>query len=60
MTKLAEVATVAASIADEMDLQPQMSIRAPTLRLLLTGTTTVSDLVYAARLEQWLREHEPD
>ena len=60
MSKLAEVATVAASIADEMDHQPQIAIRLPTLRLTLAAPTTVADLVYAARLEQWLREHEPD
>jgi serine/threonine-protein kinase len=60
MAKLAEVATVAASIGDEMDHHPQISMRIPTLRLVLAGTTTVTDLVFAARLEQWLREHEPD
>jgi eukaryotic-like serine/threonine-protein kinase len=60
MSKLAEVASVAASIADEMDQQPQMSMRIPTLRLTLVGPTAVTDLVYAARLEQWLREHSPD
>ena len=60
MSKLAEVATVAASIADEVDLQPQITMRMPTLRLTLSGPITVTDLVYAARLEQWLREHEPD
>jgi serine/threonine-protein kinase len=60
MAKLAEVATVAASIADEMDHPPQMAIRIPTLRLTLSGPTTVTDLVFAARLEQWLREHEAD
>ncbi len=60
MSKLAEVATVAASIGDEMDHHPQIAMRIPTLRLSLAGPSTVTDLVYAARLEQWLREHEPD
>lgn len=60
MSKLADVATVAASIADDMDRHPQLSMRIPTLRLTLGGPSTATDLVYAARLEQWLREHEPD
>lgn len=60
MSKLAAVASVAASIGDDMDHHPQLSMSIPTLRLSLAGPSTVTDLVYAARLEQWLREHEPD
>jgi serine/threonine protein kinase len=56
-TKLAEVVASAAAIADEMELQPRLAIEYPHLRLVLPNAASVVELVFAARLEQWLREH---
>jgi pterin-4a-carbinolamine dehydratase len=56
MQKLASVVAMAAAIADEMDHQPVISIDVPCLRLTIPNAATVHDLVFAARLEQWLRD----
>jgi len=57
MQQLASVVAMAAAIADEMDHQPRISIDPPRLLLTIPEVGTVHDLVFAARIEQWLREH---
>jgi serine/threonine protein kinase len=57
LAKLAQIVTAAAKIADEMDHPPRMAIEKRALRITLIDVGTVLDMVYAARLEQWLREH---
>jgi serine/threonine-protein kinase len=57
MTKLSAVVAQAAAIADEMDHQPSISIALPHLRVTIAKANTVIDLVFAARLEQWLRDN---
>jgi serine/threonine-protein kinase len=56
MHKLASIVTNAAAIADEMEHHPKIAIEFPRLRLTIPSAGAVLDLVYAARLEQWLRE----
>ena len=56
-TMLSDVVTTAAQIADELELQPRIAIEYPHLRLVLPNAGSVVELVFAARLEQWLREH---
>jgi pterin-4a-carbinolamine dehydratase len=56
MKKLAAVVSAAATIADEMEMQPRISIEYPRLRLSLAKVSTVVDLVFAARIEAWLRD----
>ena len=59
MVKAAEVAAQAAVIADQMDHHPQIVIEYPGVTLRIhthdAKAITVTDLVFAARLEQWLR-----
>jgi eukaryotic-like serine/threonine-protein kinase len=57
LTKLAQIVAFAASIADELELQPRVAIEYPRLRLVLPNASAVVELVFAARIEQWLREH---
>jgi serine/threonine-protein kinase len=57
LTRLATVINSAAAIADEMELQPRVAIEYPHLRIAIPGAETVIELVFAARLEQWLREN---
>jgi serine/threonine-protein kinase len=57
MKKLAQAFTAAAEIADEMDQQPRVSIEFPRLRLTIPKATAVVDLVFAARVEAWLRDN---
>ncbi len=57
MTKLAGAVGSAASIADEMEHHPTISIEFPHLRLTIARATNVVDLVFAARLEAWLRDN---
>jgi 4a-hydroxytetrahydrobiopterin dehydratase len=61
MTKLVGIVAQAAVIADEMDHHPQIAIEYPYLRLVIraydANAITVLDLVFAARLEQWLRDN---
>ena len=61
MTKLVGIVAQAAAIADEMDHHPQITIDYPYLRLVIhayePNAITVLDLVFAARLEQWLRDN---
>jgi serine/threonine-protein kinase len=57
LTELAAVITQAARVADEMELQPRFAVEYPHLRLVIANAAGVAELVFAARLEQWLREH---
>jgi hypothetical protein len=57
MSKLASVVSAAATIADEMEMQPRLSIEYPRLRMSIAKVSTVVDLVFAARVEAWLRDH---
>ena len=61
MTKLAAAIHHTATIADEMDHQPKILVEAPRMTLTIHAydgnAITVLDLVFAARLEQWLREN---
>jgi len=57
MTKLASAIQHLASIADEIDHQPHVVIEYPRLTVTLRpdrGSITVLELVFAARIEQWL------
>jgi eukaryotic-like serine/threonine-protein kinase len=56
MGKLAAVVTHAAAISDEMEHYPLIALELPRLRVTIPAVGAVMDLVYAARLEQWLRE----
>jgi serine/threonine-protein kinase len=56
-TKLASVIGQAGAIADEMELQPRISVEYPHLQVVLPNAASVVELVFAARLEQWLRDH---
>jgi serine/threonine-protein kinase len=58
LTRLAEVIAAAAAIADEMELQPRIAIEYPQLRVALADAASVAELVFAARLEHWLRDHD--
>ncbi len=57
MKKLAAAFSFAAEIADEMEQQPRLAIDFPRLRLTIPKATAVVDLVFAARLEAWLRDN---
>ncbi|HEY5952479.1 MAG TPA: serine/threonine-protein kinase, partial [Kofleriaceae bacterium] len=57
LSKLADVIAYVAQIADEMELQPRIAIDYPHLRIVLPNGTSVVELVFAARVEQWLRDH---
>jgi len=57
MTKLAEAIHQTAAIADEVDLYPHVVVDVPRLTVTIRpdrGSITVLELVFAARLEQWL------
>jgi serine/threonine protein kinase len=56
-TKLAAVVVEVAQIADEMELQPRIAIEYPHLRVVMPNAASVVELVFAARVEQWLREN---
>jgi pterin-4a-carbinolamine dehydratase len=60
VAKLATVVAQAGALADEMEIQPVIIVEPPRLYLTLRAhdgkALTVSDLVFAARLEQWMRE----
>jgi len=60
MKNLVAAATHAAEISDEMELYPTISVEIPKLTLAIhaynADSIAVIDLIYAARLEQWLRE----
>jgi serine/threonine protein kinase len=57
MTKLAQVIERAATIADEIDHPPKIMIEFPHLKLTIAKAIAVIDLVFAARLEQYLCEN---
>jgi len=60
MVKAVEVAAAAAKLADEMDHHPRIVIEYQGITLSIhthdASGITMMDLVYAARLERWLRE----
>jgi pterin-4a-carbinolamine dehydratase len=60
MKELAAVADHAAELADELDHHPVIIIASRRLELTIRTDDqdgiTVLDLIFAARLEQWLRE----
>ncbi len=59
MTKTGQVAAYAGALADELDHHPDIALAYAGLTLAIhthdRKAITVLDLVYAARLEQWLR-----
>ena len=59
MTKAGKVAAYAGALADELDHHPRMVIEYKRFELTIhthdKQAITVLDLVFAARLEQWLR-----
>ena len=59
MTKTGQVAAYAGALADELDHHPNISLEYAGLTLSIhthdKNAITVLDLVFAARLEQWLR-----
>jgi pterin-4a-carbinolamine dehydratase len=59
MTKTGIVAAYAGALADELGHHPKLVLEAARMRLSIrthdSNAVTVLDLVYAARLEQWLR-----
>ena len=55
LARLANVIASAAEIADEMGHLPRVIVEPPHLVLVLRDASEVADLVFAARLEQWLR-----
>lgn len=61
MSRTAEAALHAAKLADELDHHPRIVIEYGKLTLGIhthdVKAITILDLVYAARLEQWLRDH---
>jgi serine/threonine protein kinase len=60
MAKLSQVIAYASTVADEIDHQPMIAVRAPKLTLTIKAydgkAIAVLDLVFAARIEQWLRD----
>jgi pterin-4a-carbinolamine dehydratase len=60
MARYGEIAAYAALIADEMDHHPKIVLEYGKLTLAIhthdTQAITVTDLVFAARLETWLRD----
>ena len=57
MRKLARATSYAADLAEELDDHPSVVIEYPRLQMKLAAGSAIVTLVFAARLEQWLREH---
>jgi pterin-4a-carbinolamine dehydratase len=57
MVKLGAVIGGIAAIADEMEHHPKLEVAFPHLRMTLPTAMTVVDLVFAARVEAWLRDN---
>ncbi|MGE5187140.1 MAG: serine/threonine-protein kinase [Acidobacteriota bacterium] len=55
LARLAQVIATAGEIADDMGHLPRIVVEPPHLVLSLRDASEVVDLVFAARLEQWLR-----
>jgi len=59
MAKAAAIATTAAKLADEMDHHPTITLEYKGITLAIhthdANGITMTDMVYAARLERWLR-----
>lgn len=59
MTKYGEAAAYASRLADELDHHPRIELAYGGMNLMIythdKNAITVTDLVYAARLEKWLR-----
>ena len=62
MARYGAIAAQATTLADEIDHHPRITLEYKKLTLAIhthdTGTITLTDLVYAARLEAWLRERK--
>jgi len=57
MAKLASVIGGIAAISDEMEHFPKVQLAHPRLRVTIPTAMTVVDLVFAARVEAWLRDN---
>jgi pterin-4a-carbinolamine dehydratase len=59
MAKYGEAAAFASQLADEMDHHPRIELAYGGMNLMIhthdKNAITITDLVYAARLERWLR-----
>ena len=59
MAKAADIAATAAKLADQMDHHPTITLEYKGITLAIhthdAGGITMTDMVYAARLERWLR-----
>jgi 4a-hydroxytetrahydrobiopterin dehydratase len=59
MAKAAELVTTAAKLADQMDHHPTITVEYKGITLAIhthdVGGITMTDMVYAARFERWLR-----
>lgn len=62
MTRTGKVAAFAGALADELNHHPTITLTYPGLTLAIhtheKGAVTVLDVIYAARLERWLRTNE--
>ncbi len=61
MSRCGEAAAYAAKLADEIDHHPRIVLEYAGMTLAIqthdAAAITVTDMVYAARLERWLRAH---
>ncbi len=57
MVKLAAVISGVAAIADEMEHHPKLEVAFPHLKLTIASAMATVDLVFAARVEAWLRDN---
>jgi pterin-4a-carbinolamine dehydratase len=61
MTKTGAAAAFAGALADRLDHHPKIVLEYPGMSLSINthdaNAITVTDLVYAAKLEQWLRDN---
>jgi pterin-4a-carbinolamine dehydratase len=60
MSRTGVAAAYAATLADEIDHHPRIVLERATMTLTITNqgeSISVLDLVYAARIEQWLRSN---
>ncbi|HEY4182245.1 MAG TPA: 4a-hydroxytetrahydrobiopterin dehydratase [Kofleriaceae bacterium] len=63
MTRTGKIAAHAGALADELDHHPTITMTYPGLTLAINthdkAAVTVLDVIYAARLERWLRNETP-
>src|SRR5262249_20224249 len=57
MARFARVIDQVAVLSDELELRPRIVVEFPRLAVTIKAASTVGELIFAARLEQWLREH---